>query len=455
MIYIVLYTAFFAALAIATLRHPALGFTATMVVFGIEQAAQGLHPFFVSHDRLTNYACALIAGEALVVSLFRGGGLDSLKSRISQLVCVLLAYATASVLWSVAPTWTISRMQQSAPYVIALGLLAPLVVKSIKDLRTALLGIGGVATGIALLAAFVLDWSGRGIRLQVEGTANLAIDVASNALAISQLAGYMLIIVLMLRTNTNPLGLPKAVSLAMRICLSLVAIYVIVQSGSRGQLLGVLVAIPLFFLLNLGTLRLRTIGQLLVGMGAMAALIYFAVIQIGMSERWNIQNAIEVYQATRIETSMQLLGHWVDAGPFYWLFGLGSSASFAPDLLGFYPHNVPIEILCELGLIGFALFCCAVGMAFWSLIRAMLRLENDPVSRSALACLGSMLVYDLLLSLKQGALLGATSLIAMLIVVGGVTRSVHAALDHWERTNSAHFSRGSPSVSATPTPRIA
>ncbi len=66
-------------------------------------------------------------------------------------------------------------------------------------------------------------------------------------------------------------------------------------------------------------------------------------------------------ESTRVAYSLQLLSYWFSKGPIYWMFGIGSSASFHPNIVGIYCHVVIVEVLCELGLLGLGLYAGFLG----------------------------------------------------------------------------------------------
>jgi hypothetical protein len=119
------------------------------------------------------------------------------------------------------------------------------------------------------------------------------------------------------------------------------------------------------------------------------------------------------YQETSIEqgTSIRLvsvgvmLSAWL-SDPFTILFGLGNSAAYDPELVGIYPHNVPVEILTEEGILGFLIFSAFVIRVLWITVG-----RTGSVRRRILqdaAPFLALFVFYFIVSLKQGNLLSSS-----------------------------------------------
>ena len=103
---------------------------------------------------------------------------------------------------------------------------------------------------------------------------------------------------------------------------------------------------------------------------------------------------------------MVVLREWASGSPFTWIFGLGSSASFSDTLLGGYPHLVAAEALAELGVIGFSLLMTIWVLTAKNLWKLGRRLAEFPEERGLVAVLGALFLFELVLTFKQGSLLG-------------------------------------------------
>jgi len=144
--------------------------------------------------------------------------------------------------------------------------------------------------------------------------------------------------------------------------------------------------------------------------------------------RFDAERAVEDYES-RVAAANRLLDVYLSSGMLVLLFGLGNSASFAPQVAGFYTHIVPVEILCELGVVGFLLFMAALGLTIRSLIRlASIRssLQIGSQTQRAVACLSALALIELLLALKQGSLVRDVNLFLFPILLEGLLASVAA-----------------------------
>ena len=106
-----------------------------------------------------------------------------------------------------------------------------------------------------------------------------------------------------------------------------------------------------------------------------------------------------------------MLDAWMDS-PGTMLVGLGNSASYDPNItdctspVGCYPHNLWVEILTEEGIIGFAIYLALVLYVSVAAVRAISDQSVDEKHKSALKVLFAFMIFELILSLKQGSLLG-------------------------------------------------
>ena len=125
-------------------------------------------------------------------------------------------------------------------------------------------------------------------------------------------------------------------------------------------------------------------------------------------ERWS-SGRFQSDGELRLMMADKLLHHWLNASdgdPTVFLLGLGNSASFSKRINGFYPHMVVPEILGEEGLMGLGLFCLAVWMSVRTTRNAYRLAKEDPIQRGILATLAASFTFAIILSFKQGSLVG-------------------------------------------------
>jgi hypothetical protein len=225
-----------------------------------------------------------------------------------------------------------------------------------------------------------------------------------NALAFAQLGGYVAL--------TGILTAPIKRSLSSdiwRAGVIVASLVVAVRSGSRGQF-ALTVLLPMIFLpINR---PIKNVGQYFTGLGAGALLLAgsFVVFErfAGDEQRWSEGQALNDLNL-RLEAASRVLSvWWSEAGqsPLTFIVGLGNSASFAPDIVGIYPHMVPIEILAEEGLLGFTIFLVLIAATVRIFRQAIRLTRSEPTFRSPIACCAAIFTFDLLLSFKQGSFVG-------------------------------------------------
>jgi hypothetical protein len=149
--------------------------------------------------------------------------------------------------------------------------------------------------------------------------------------------------------------------------------------------------------------------------GALAAAVFLSLALLGAeADRWSADR-VSGDVGGRTAMALELLAASTrDVGTLF--FGLGNSASF--DLLGVYPHIVALEILGEEGLLGLALFIALLAVMARRLFGLLGTSARAPADRAVFAALLASVVFHLLLSFKQGSLLGSPYLLMHAMLVG-------------------------------------
>src|SRR5690606_12790721 len=211
-----------------------------------------------------------------------------------------------------------------------------------------------------------------------------------NPLAVASLAGWLSIIALLI----NPRGLGKIWVLG-RWPLVLLGLVIAFKSGSRGQLFAMVAAGLIFLPMSR---RIRNIGGFLAmafGVALMLGLATWAfdTFTADSGKRWDVDNMVSTWTGSRLDTTMQLLNFWLDAGPIAWIIGIGTSGSSRPDIVGFCPHRVRGETLGELGLVGCTRLWLFVIVAFITILKRYRAVAGDPERRGLLAALAAMVLF--------------------------------------------------------------
>jgi hypothetical protein len=123
------------------------------------------------------------------------------------------------------------------------------------------------------------------------------------------------------------------------------------------------------------------------------------------------------FKDTRLEYCTKLLSFWAEGSPFGWLFGLGSSASFDPRILGNYCHVTVVEVLAELGLMGFLLLSTFSLFVARDSLRLYRLTKDSEVDRGVAVTLVALFFFGVILSLKQGSFLTNTYLFSFGLMI--------------------------------------
>ena len=394
-------------IAVLSIRRPPILIGVAVCLFSFEQWTQVKSTYFVHNPTFVNYYFGLLTLVVISSVAIRGQNpFDPFPSG-QRLMWLLFLFLAASVIWSVNVMQSFTIVKQFIPYVATIIVLTPMVLRTERDFETALMSIlyiGSVIAVLLIVGTQVHDW-GRTIQSagQVVDRRGEASDRLS-PLAIAEMAGGVAIVAIML----NFTGIKRIWS-TLRWFVVLITVFLIIRSESRGQLFAVVAAIAMFY----GASRTKSKGiQIIYGsliLGTLAILAFFLFAQLGTehSKRWDVDYMREDFASTRVAMSAKLLQAWLSSTPFAWFFGLGTAASFDSEVVGYYCHIIPVEVLCELGFIGFSIY----GAILYFTARAFLRLlyyyEEDRVKRGQVAAMGALFFFSFLLTLKQGTLIGS------------------------------------------------
>ncbi len=418
---IVIYFSVLGAICLVALRAPAAAVGVYLCTYALEQWAQSRSGFFYVYGSLTNFATVATLLFALSVRQIRGEGwLRGGMPLNFWIVTALLVWAAISLMWSPYDQAT-ANYTSSIPYLGATILVMPLLIRNLDDLRVALTTMLLIGSPI-MLAMFLDDaWTGRRITLQQGAAIGSVVGKGGNPLALASLSGYVGAAALLI----NFRGVGRAAQV-LRFPLILLCLIIAFRSGSRGQLFAMVAAGIVFLPMSRRIKNIAGFVGAAAGIGLILVLATYAYDLYafgGDDQRWDVGNMVDTYSGSRLGTSGELLAAWSEAGPIAWLVGLGSSASYEPDIVGFYPHLVMAEVLGELGFIGFVMLWAIVIVAardLWSIQR---RAIANPVARGMSAAVGAIFLFEVILSFKQGSLLGSSNALGMAVVIGRVAAS--------------------------------
>jgi hypothetical protein len=402
-----------ATIFVVTFKYPAAAAGALLCTFGLEQWAMSRSDFFFMNQTLTNYMTGALVTMAVGFRFLKGEKLIMPLSKMFFVVTALMLWAGISSMWAIDTGDTWNRFVKRLPNLLMFWLGLMMTVRSYRDLRASFNLM--MTVGAFLLTIFLLftEWQGRQIQLERGAAIGSIISDRGNPLAVATLAGQVGLAALLM----NFRGVERIWQILRWVLIGM-AITITFQSGSRGQLFAMVFAGAAFLPYSRRVKNVANFVGLVIGGVVFLALVSVLFdVMVGGSTRWTPDEFFRTYSGTRVDTSLVLLRAWLDAGPMFWLIGLGSNASYSIPGLNFYPHLVLLEVLGELGLVGFALLFAIptlVGVAMYQLWPFV---KDSPERRGVLAALGAMFLFDVILSFKQGSLLmyGSTFAFACII----------------------------------------
>jgi hypothetical protein len=144
--------------------------------------------------------------------------------------------------------------------------------------------------------------------------------------------------------------------------------FLVVARSSRGDLFAAIISLGLFARIPHSSAKGftgRRLASGLVIVAASAAALYYGLFLTDYWERY-VDIANDPGTLLRQEMIGGVLNYYLEH-PSTWLFGSGWCSSYA--IVGFYPHNGPVQALVELGLVGAVLWWSSVIFVFTHGIR--------------------------------------------------------------------------------------
>ena len=402
------------SLLIATIWRPPVAYAAVVVTFALEQWAQAAGSYFAQHSATLNYLVGIIVLAGLIASLAKGKRV--LGSIESVYVCMVLflGFALLSTTWMVERQMALSIFWYAAPYLATYALAVPLIFCEKDDFRVAL-----VAT--AIVGCFAVPALAFGTSLHAWGrtieSATAVVDrygrenTRLNPLAVASYAGTVVLTFLLghVGKTSRLLGLAGWVIVP-------IGMFLIVRSGSRGQFFGAVLAGALMVKFSYPGLRLGRLFGWVLGLAVLAATAYFTVTLFSTeSTRFDVTHGYNEYMGTRGIMVTRIMEEWLRSSPMNIMFGLGMASSWM--ILGTYPHVQVVEVLCELGLFGFAFATGILLTTMWKFGLGLQLTKRDLAQRGAMVAFGGFTLLYAILSFKQGSFLTNYSFYMNLAIV--------------------------------------
>ncbi len=406
-----------AALVVAAVYSPIWAVTSLVVMYPLEVLLQSSAGIFADRPMLLNVTVAAVLAWAVLKTFLSGGAPTRNLVTPTFIGCLAFyGWGYASGLWSLSEWAFELETVRALPYWPLFLLLAPMLIARIEDVGS--LSGATILAGLVIAGLFIVspDIEVRAARLGIAGLS----ENRGNPLEIGSLGGN-----LMLMGALTLLVRPGLLSIGIRSAAMVVGAGLALLSGSRGQLIGAVIAIVAMVPINYRVLSGR--GFILTAAAGIifAGGLMFAVdtfITRDNDRRWEVQS-LAFGGSERVENCVDLLAAYAQT-PSHWIQGLGlyAFASIESRSGVQYTHVLLADAIGEAGLIGFSLLM----FILYSIIRTGLRFEQmvrqDPVARANVCVLLALLIYHFILANKQGNLLGNPLLYTFAIMLARTCR---------------------------------
>jgi hypothetical protein len=392
LIYYFFYISIALSFLIGVWKYPAVALTAILCDQVFDFWGQLISPYLYNHSIVSNIYVLII----VIVGVIRAQLLNYKGNRNIPLV-ILYGYlflsllAFLSVYWAPNVNESIGFWKQHGHRFILVAITTSLVLKNSKDLLVTfkfLVVIGGI---LAILIDVFIKWDGR-YMMALWGNVGFW-----GALEVSQLAGYVTLAAVLLNFENNKKFL------IVRFLAVLACIYLAVSSGTRGQFVLMILLSVIFLPMSRKIKNLTSYFPVVMFAGFILFIVYFSYHEfIEGSTRWG-EDQVESEFEGRIAMISKLLAVWShksESDFLTFLFGLGNSSAW--DIVGKYPHNVPLEVLAEEGLVGFVVFLILVFVSFYRSFTLYKITKNDVIQKGLSATLMASFLFSFILSFKQG-----------------------------------------------------
>lgn len=399
----------FVVFAVAIMWRPATVMAFAVCVYPFEQWAQANVSYFAQNSAVINYGLGLLTLFALACVVMRGKNPLNPTTSAMWVWLVLYIYAGISCLWAIDRETSLFLYRYHAPYIITFVALLPLVIQKPDDVRTGLIATLAFGSFVMLLLMFDTGIHAWGRTIEVEhGTGVVDRTGQSRTrlapLSVAETAGQLVIIA----TLMNFVGLNRVWQFA-RWGIVFLALALIYRSGSRGQFIAAALSVMVFIVPSRGLFRMKGIATALISVIVLLGVSVYAFTSFAdTSGRWSLDRMSETMQATRFDYCVTLLSYWSESSPVNWLFGLGSSASYDNRILGFYCHVVPVEVLAELGVIGFSLLLAFILLVCRDGFRLYKSTKKSDVDRGTAIALCGLFLFQFILMFKERSFLSHT-----------------------------------------------
>lgn len=406
---LLIYVIILVSLFVGTWVRPAIALASLICVKVLDFWGQMSHPFFFHYEKFTNLFMVALVG----LGILRAQPFTFRPPRMLPWVQIatisLFFYAATSLFWSPAFGKGVEQWNSFWPYIFLNVLFVPLLLRHSTDLQDGLSALLVLGTVLAIFVDLFVNWDNRFI-----GTFWDPNETIWDPLAFPQMAGYVSLAAILLRHE-------KSWKWTVLKFIAIVAsIVLVVKSETRGQFI-LMVTIPMVFLpFSRPEVNFKNYASwAIVGILLIIVSIYTFESFTSNPDRWS-SSRFQSDWDDRVHMVSRLLHHWwreSSGDPVTLILGLGNSASFASNIVGFYPHNLTIEVLGEEGILGLGMLLFLLWVSFRTIVTAHRLSKHDTVQLGIWATLAASFVFGFLLSFKQGSLVGSGTHIFLFVIL--------------------------------------
>lgn len=393
MIWVIGFAAILLIAAIASYRNAGAAIGVLITTYGIETFLQSQSSYIVDHGSYTNIAVGVIVLIAAFFSLMRSSIKLSDFSNVQVLIIIIYAFGFVSFVWTLSPD-QFHRWKSELPHILTYTVLAPVLTREKGALSSGFRWVLWIGIPIMILTAFYCQWGIRGIILAKPIRIGERLSHESLPLAIASLASIIGVIALVIDLKKMPF------KFAFRISVLGLALMIAFMTQSRGQVVAIIAVSAIIYPISNRAKNAKGLFLTVLGFVVFSGVFVLLIRNLTL-QRWqgdHVESAI----TGRQELWLSLLSYWFEHPGMNWLVGLGACSSF--DIVGFYPHNLPVEILAELGLIGIVVFSSIMIKSFYNGLVLLSKLSVDSRIRGDSVAIIGIIGVNFALCLKEGSL---------------------------------------------------
>ena len=403
-----------------------------ILFFPLEQLIQSSSGFFRDTAlglQATNYMVAFTVAMTTGYAVFKNPQrFQGILNSTTIIIGILFIWTLLSCLWSPGRAKGFEVFISTAPYLAMFFIFMPLLITSLADwsrVARLCLVLGTIISGLILVSPeFTMKFGRLGLDMASEAKGG-----RSSPLALGELGGTCIVLAVFVGTKFDPLYFKVFRGIAV-----LLGTILVVKSGSRGQLMFAVITVVLSYPISKQFSNAKNYIFAIIGLSLTLILINYIAGQVANTgsldteKRWaegSTSSGVDV----RLDNISFLLETWLKS-PAYWIQGLGFYSFGELNPFGEpYTHAIVVDMLGELGLVGLTLFSIMCILSLISCRKIFIAVRNDPIQRASFSSLAAMLIYQFLLSNKQGNIAGSFLMFSLILLVARIETSPNFYFD--------------------------